>query len=306
MIHFKDITLQDRDLITSYTQNSNRRNCDLSFSNLCSWRFLYDTQFAEINGFIVFKFWTQKQLAYMMPVGKGDLKNTVLQMMDDANKEGDPFVMLGVSTEMREELESIMPHTFAYTIDRDYADYIYLRENLAELKGRKYQQKRNHINRFINAYNEYEFVPITTPEHIKECIHFEAKWCKQNNCDKHEGTGNERESILYGLNHFKELGLMGGILYADGKTVAFTYGMPINKDTFGTHVEKADSMVEGAYAMINREFARYIPEQYHYINREEDLGIPGLRKAKLSYNPAIILDKYLVSLQKNSIDEIDW
>lgn len=306
MINFKDITLQDRDLITSYTQNSNRKNCDLSFSNLCSWRFLYDTQFAEINGFIIFKFWAQKQLAYMMPVGNGDLKKTINQMMEDAKKEGDPFVMLGVSSEMREELEAIMPHTFAYTIDRDYADYIYLRENLAELKGRKYQQKRNHINRFINAHNEFEFVPITTPEHIKDCLHFEAEWCKQNNCDQHEGTGNERESIIYGLNHFDELGLKGGILYADGKAVAFTYGMPINQDTFGTHVEKADSTVEGAYAMINREFARYIPEQYNYINREEDLGIPGLRKAKLSYNPAIILDKYLVSLQKNSIDEFEW
>ncbi len=306
MIDFKDITLQDRDLITSYTQNSNRKNCDLSFSNLCSWRFLYDTQFAEINGFIIFKFWAQKKLAYMMPVGNGDLKKTILQMMDDAKKEGDPFVMLGVSSEMREELEAIMPHTFAYTIDRDYADYIYLRENLAELKGRKYQQKRNHINRFINGHNEYKFVPITTPEHIKECLHFEAEWCKQNNCDKHEGTGNERASIIYGLTHFNELGLKGGILYADGKTVAFTYGMPINQETFGTHVEKADSMVEGAYAMINREFARYIPEQYIYINREEDLGIPGLRKAKLSYNPTIILDKYLVSLQKNSIDEFEW
>lgn len=306
MLNFKNITLSDRDRITSYTLNSNRRNCDLSFSNLCCWRFLYDTQFAEMDGFIVFKFWAHGQLAYMMPVGQGDLKKVVNKMIEDAEKEGEPLVMLGVSSEMREELEEIMPKTFAYTIDRDYADYIYLKENLAELKGRKFQQKRNHVNRFIKAYDNHKFVPITTPEHIKECLHFEAEWCKQNECDKHEGTGNEREAIIYGLNNFDELGLKGGILYAEDKVVAFTYGMPINADTFGTHVEKADATVEGAYAMINREFARYIPEQYTYINREEDLGIPGLRRAKLSYNPTIILDKHMVSLQTDAVDELDW
>lgn len=306
MLNFKNITLSDRDRITSYTLNSNRRNCDLSFSNLCCWRFLYDTQFAEMDGFIVFKFWAHGQLAYMMPVGQGDLKKVVNKMIKDAEKEGEPLVMLGVSSEMREELEEIMPKTFAYTIDRDYADYIYLKENLAELKGRKFQQKRNHVNRFIKAHDNHKFVPITTPEHIKECLHFETEWCKQNECDKHEGTGNEREAIIYGLNNFDELGLKGGILYAEDKVVAFTYGMPINADTFGTHVEKADATVEGAYAMINREFARYIPEQYTYINREEDLGIPGLRRAKLSYNPTIILDKHMVSLQTDAVDELDW
>lgn len=306
MLNFKDITLQDRDTITGYTQSSNRRNCDLSFSNLCCWRFLYDTQFAEIGGFIVFKFWAHNKLAYMMPVGQGNLKKVIKLMVKDAKKEGEPFVMLGVSSEMREELEEIMPHTFAYTIERNYADYIYLKENLANLPGRKFQQKRNFVNRFLKAHNDYEFVPITTPEHIEACIYFEGEWCKQNECDKHEGTGNERQAIIYGLTHFEELGLMGGMLYAEGKIVAFTYGMPINGDTFGTHVEKADSRIEGAYAMINREFANYVPDQFTYINREEDLGIPGLRKAKLSYNPTIILDKYIVSLQSNAIDELEW
>ncbi len=306
MLNFKDITLQDRDTITGYTQSSNRRNCDLSFSNLCCWRFLYDTQFAEIGGFIVFKFWAHNKLAYMMPVGQGNLKKVIKLMVKDAKKEGEPFVMLGVSSEMREELEEIMPHTFAYTIERNYADYIYLKENLANLPGRKFQQKRNFVNRFLKAHNDYEFVPITTPEHIEACIYFEGEWCKQNECDKHEGTGNERQAIIYGLTHFEELGLIGGMLYAEGEIVAFTYGMPINGDTFGTHVEKADSRIEGAYAMINREFANYVPDQFTYINREEDLGIPGLRKAKLSYNPTIILDKYIVSLQSNAIDELEW
>ena len=104
MLNFKNITLSDRDRITSYTLNSNRRNCDLSFSNLCCWRFLYDTQFAEMDGFIVFKFWAHGQLAYMMPVGQGDLKKVVNKMIEDAEKEGEPLVMLDRKSVVRERV----------------------------------------------------------------------------------------------------------------------------------------------------------------------------------------------------------
>ena len=96
MISFKDIELKDKELITSYTQQSPRRNCDLSFSNLCSWRFLYDTQFAVQDGFLVLKFWAGEKLVYMMPVGSGDLKKVLEDMIEDANQEGERFCMLGV------------------------------------------------------------------------------------------------------------------------------------------------------------------------------------------------------------------
>ncbi|WP_373720432.1 DUF2156 domain-containing protein, partial [Bacteroides heparinolyticus] len=161
-----------------------------------------------------------------------------------------------------------------------------------------------HVNKFKRTYN-YEYTPIT-PDRIQECLDLEAIWCKANNCDQHEGTGNERRALVYALHHFDELGLMGGILHVDGKIVAFTFGMPINQDTFGVHVEKADTSIDGAYAMINHEFAKHIPEQYIYINREEDLGIEGLRKAKLSYQPAIILDKYMACLKGEPVEAIKW
>ena len=96
MIAFKDITLADKNTITAFTMNSNRRNCDLSFSNLCSWRFLYDTQFAVVNNFLVFKFWVEGQLAYMMPVGTGDLKAVLRKLIEDAQKEKQQYCMLGV------------------------------------------------------------------------------------------------------------------------------------------------------------------------------------------------------------------
>lgn len=304
MISFKDIELSDRELITRYTQNSPRRNCDLSFSNLCSWRFLYNTQFAILDGYLLLKFWVEEELVYMMPIGNGDLKKVLEALIEDAHQEGKPFCLLGICSGMCSELETFMPGKFQFTADRDYADYLYLRTDLATLSGKKLQAKRNHVNKFKRTYN-YEYTPIT-PDRIQECLELEAIWCKANNCDQYEGTGNERRALVYALRHFDELGLMGGILHVDGKIVAFTFGMPINQDTFGVHVEKADTSIDGAYAMINHEFAKHIPEQYIYINREEDLGIEGLRKAKLSYQPAIILDKYMACLKGEPVEAIKW
>ena len=305
MIPFKDITLADKDTITSFTMKSDRRNCDLSFSNLCSWRFLYDTQFAVVDNFLVFKFWAGEQLAYMMPVGTGDLKAVLWELIEDARKENQHFCMLGVCSNMRADLEAILPEQFTFTEDRDYADYIYLRSDLSTLKGKKFQAKRNHINRFRNTYPDYEYTPIT-PDRIQECLDLEAEWYKVNNCDQQEGTGNERRALIYALHNFEALGLTGGILHVNAKIVAFTFGMPINHETFGVHVEKADTSIEGAYAMINYEFANRIPEQYIYINREEDLGLEGLRKAKLSYQPVTILEKYMACLKEHPMNMVKW
>lgn len=295
MIPFKDIELKDKELITSYTLNSPRRNCDLSFSNLCSWRFLYNTQFAILDGFLLLKFWANDELIYMMPVGDGDLKKILNTLIEDANQEDEPLCLLGLSEEACSELEELMPGKFQFTTDRDYADYLYLRTDLATLSGKKFQSKRNHVNKFKRTYN-YEYTAIT-PDRIQECIDLEAEWCKANDCDQHEGTGNERRALLYALHNFDELGLTGGILHVDGKIAAFTFGMPINQETFGIHVEKANTQIDGAYAMINYEFSNHLPEQYIYVNREEDLGIEGLRKAKLSYQPTIVLAKYMATLK---------
>lgn len=289
MIPFKDLTLEDKETIIKYTMNSNRRNCDLSFSNLCSWRFLYDTQFAEVDGFLVLKFRANKKLANMMPVGEGDLKKVIAGLEENARQENEKLYMLGITPDMKEDLEAVMPGRFSFIADRNYADYIYLRTDLANLSGKKFQSKRNHINKFKKNY-PYEYVPLS-PEYIQECLRLESEWCEANHCEDQESMLNEHRAIAYALTHFDKLGLTGGLLRVDDRFVAFTFGMPINRDTFGVHVEKADTGIDGAYAMINYEFANHIPEQYTYINREEDLGIEGLRKAKLSYHPAVILEK---------------
>lgn len=290
MIDFKDITPGDKELIQSFTLKSTRRNCDLSFANLCSWRFMYHTKFAVVDGFLVLRFFANEELAYMTPVGEGDLAKVLHDLIEDAREVGQPFRMLGMCIGMIADVKAVMPDKFSYTVDRDYADYIYLRTDLATLAGKKYQAKRNHVNKFRKTYPNHEYKAIT-PELIPECLALEATWCKANNCHEEEALQNERKSLTYDLTHFEELGLTGGVLHVDGKIVAFTFGMPINNHTFDVCVEKANTNIDGAYTMINYEFANHISPEYTYINREEDLGIEGLRKAKLSYQPDILLEK---------------
>lgn len=296
MIPFKEITLADKEVIQSYTLNSRRKNCDLSFTNLYSWRFLYHTVYAELGGFLLLRFDAEGELAYMMPVGMGDVKPVLEAMVDDAARAGQPFQLLGVCAEMKAELEEVMPGRFEFTADRDYFDYIYLRSDLVALRGKRYQPKRNFINRFKNNYPHYEYKELV-PELVPECLKLETEWCRTNNCAEDEALQDERRSMTAALSHFGELDLRGGVLHVEGEIVAFTFGAPINHNTFDVCVEKANTDIEGAYTMINNEFAHHIPEQYIYVNREEDLGLEGLRKAKLSYHPAILLEKYMARLK---------
>lgn len=299
MIPFKEISIEDKKKVQSYTLESVRRNCDLSFVNLYSWRFLYHTQVAEMSGFLLIKFYIDGHWVYMMPVGEGDLYPVLRALKEDAEKQAEVFSLLGVCAHMRADLEQAAPDCFDFTVDRDFYDYIYLRSDLMELKGKKYQPKRNHINKFVRTFPNYEYRELT-PELVPECLQLAEVWCKQNETTEKERREleDENKSLTDALLHFQELDLMGGVLHAEGRIVAFTFGAAINQNTFDVCVEKADVEVDGSYAMINNEFVKRIPERYVYINREEDLGVEGLRKAKLSYYPEILLEKWTAICKK--------
>ncbi len=296
-LHYKPLTLADQEAISAITLKSDNQDCDYSFSNLYSWHFLYDPLFCIIDDILVLKYNMEGQPHYMMPMGEGNLLPILQAMIDECHAEGHPFVMDSISEKNAALLEKLMPGRFDISTDRDYCDYIYLRSDLSQLKGKRYQPKRNHINQFMNAYPHWSYTPIT-PDRINECLEMERRWCIANDCEDHEGLGEERQAIVHALMHIDELGLTGGILFVEGKIVGFTFGMPINGDTFGVQVEKADSSIKGAYAVINQQFASHLPERYTYVNREEDLGIEGLRKAKLSYQPTQLLPKYSATLKE--------
>jgi hypothetical protein len=296
MLNFKPITVADKEVITSFTLASAYSNCDFAFANMCSWRFLYDSEFAVADGFLFLRFYVtekgRRHLAYMFPVGTRNdaLAAAITTIEKDAAEHGFPLLMLGVTPESKEVLNTLFPNSFAYIQERNYYDYIYRREDLVNLTGKKFQPKRNHINKFRKLY-DYQYINITA-DITPECMKLEQQWFADNEQENdREALLNERQSMCFALSNFDGLGLMGGAIKVDGKIVAFTYGSPINADTFGIHVEKADINYEGVFSLINQEFASRIPEQYVYLNREEDLGIAGLRQSKLSYNPVIILEK---------------
>ena len=292
-IPFKPITINDKEVITSYTYPSNYQNCDFSFANICSWQFLYETEYAIVNGNLLIRFHIENKtrVVYMAPIGKGNFEESLKLLEKDSLQHGHPLCMLGVTPDARELLEHALPGSFYYIPERDYCDYIYLREDLATLRGKKFQAKRNHINQFTKKY-VYEF-RIMTSGMIDECLILERKWHALHAKEEdQEDLENERISMLYALQHFEELGIQGGAIYIENQMIAFSFGAPINHNTFGVHVEKAAVNSEGVYAVINKEFAASLPEKYIFLNREEDLGILGLRQAKLSYNPVLLLEKF--------------
>lgn len=295
-IPFHPLTLDDKDLIQQRVLHTERRNCDLNFMNLVSWRFLYDTEVADYDGWLLFRFKADGHLAYLSPVGDGDWAQMMRTLVEDSTLEGHPFLMLGVCENALNKLDEALPGYFYATADRNYTDYIYRRESLATLSGKKLQPKRNFANRFANHYPDFETLPLTR-ELIAQCIDLDEKWADQKESETDAGRYTyeaERRSLITVFDNWEKLDGRGLVLRTGGEIVAFTYGAPINYDTFDVCVEKADTSYEGAFAMINREFARSLPEQYVYLNREEDLGIEGLRRSKLSYHPEILLQKYTV------------
>ena len=188
-------------------------------------------------------------------------------------------------------LEEWYPGRFEIEYDRDYADYVYETEKLATLSGKKLHGKRNHINKFKAMYEgRWSYEPMSE-SNLEECFQMALKWRNENGCEEDEEKNAEMCVTLNALRLFKELELVGGILKIDGEVAAFTLGEPVCSDTFVVHIEKAYAEVQGAYPMINQQFVEHECMDYQYVNREEDTGAEGLRKAKLSYRPAFMVEK---------------
>ena len=323
MIKFKDLSTSDRALIQRFTLYGERQNCDLSFSNLISWRFLYNTQFAVIDDYLVFRFHTGRHLAYMMPIPKPQVMEdgsyrvkpcdecsvkVIRTIRDDSIAMGHPFLMLGVCNYMVDLIEQSFPDTFTIEPNRNFADYIYTRDKLINLSGKKLQSKRNHINKFKSLYPQYTYRPLTE-DLIPQCLELEKQWRKVSKDDTDEqdldeSLSIELRSMTRAFHRWDRLDLTGGTIWVDDKLVAFTFGCPINQTTFDVCVEKADVNYEGSFSIINQEFVKHLPEQYCYINREEDMGNEGLRRAKLSYHPDILLEKNTV-MEKHPLREFE-
>ena len=289
-IVFQSVDIQHRAILLPYLRKHSQ-TCDRNFTNQFCWKRHYHTQWAEVNGWLVVRAHIngERKAAYI-PFSQNDYPHyseIIPILEEDAKRNDQPLSLMGLSDEECELLQQQYPNAFVFDRNRDFADYIYRAEDLRTLKGRKYAQKRNHVNKFKSLYSFY-YEPITR-DNIDDCLQLEKEWIAQHDDD--ESALAEYNTIHLAFQHFEELELLGGALYVDNQIVAFTYGSPVNDRVFCTHVEKGNLRYEGVYQMINHQFAQHIPEQYIYINREEDLGMLGLRKSKLSYEPEYLAYK---------------
>ncbi len=287
MIDFQPVRLEDKEPIERFTLTAQTPNCDLSFANMYCWRERYHSEWAVVGGYLVIRFQIDggRRTGYMQPLGDGDFSEIIPLLEADARENGQRLRIIGLNERGREILRRTCPDRFAFASLRAAEDYIYRAEDLRTLAGRRYQSKRNHINRFTAAYPDYRYEALT-PQHAEECLALERQWQRErDNTANDADLMAERRAMQLGFAHFERLGMRGGALYVGSRLVAFTYGSALNRNTFDIHAEKADTSYEGAFTMINRLFAATLPPEFEYINREEDLGIAGLRKSKLSYHP---------------------
>lgn len=293
MLNFKPVDFSDREWINEQLKKSDFKSCDYSFVNNFIWSKPYGVEFTDINGFYCLK----NKYSYTYPAGSGDIKPVIEALINDAAERKIKFKLRGIMKEKAEELENLFPDKFDITTDRGESDYIYLSEKLISLSGKKLHSKRNHIARFKDNHDwQYENI---TKDNINDCIKMSREWCEMYNDNTDTSLNEEICAVNTAFKYFFELNLKGGLIRADGKTVAFTIGEPLSSDTFVVHIEKAFANIQGAYPIINQQFIEHNAAGYKYVNREEDMGDEGLRKAKLSYKPEIILDKYTAVLKEN-------
>ena len=289
MLEFKKVEIDDIEVYKKFIANTTELSCDITFINLLVWQCSYNNMIAVSDGLLFIKTGTGEKESFRLPLGR-NLKKGV-EMIKEYCGDRSP-VFYAAEGEALEEFKKHFGDEFELRELRDTFDYIYLRENLAELGGKKYHSKRNHINNFSKKY-EWHYEPITT-ENIPDVKLCAKSWYeeKADRMDRHMIC--ERDGIETLLNNMEALEAKGGAIYVDGKVVAFTIGSAINDIAFNIHIEKALGDFAEGYTVINREFAKNELSQYTLINREEDMGIEGLRKAKLSYYPEILLKKYTV------------
>lgn len=295
-MEFHPVTAEDSLWARPLLEQTHYRSCEFSFGNIFMWAERYGTAITCVDQFVVARNIGHTHHHFLYPAGHGDLGNVIELCVKDALDAGKNPMFYSIPKTEVERVEQLFPGKFEFTTKRDDDDYLYLAQDLAELPGKAHQKKRNHASRFEKDYPDWEYQPIG-PENLALVQQFNEEWGRiYDGADA--GLAGEHSAIGRTLEHFEKLGLVGGLLLGGGKPLAFCYGCKVSDEVLDTQVEKAYHDVNGAYTVINREFARAQGAAYTYINREEDLGEEGLRKAKLSYKPALMESKYYAVLKQ--------
>ena len=295
MIQFERLQLARRAEYDQYLQTAGR-GCGYSFANLYIWG---RQRAAFTGGYLAIFSQFDRKAVYPFPVGQGELRPVLDAIIADAGQRGIPCCITGMTKADCDLLESLYPGRFRFYHDRDGYDYVYHIDDLAELKGRKFQRKRNHVNRFFLLHPRCRLEPLTEAN-LEAVQDMATAWYLHRQAKDPDGDYHlEQLALMRALAAPEKLGMDGLVLLEGEKILAFSMASRLSPDPMDIHFEKARDDVDGAYAAINQAFAKYLREKYteiRYLNREDDMGLEGLRKAKLSYNPAFLVEKYWARL----------
>ena len=282
-LDFHKITIEDKPFFDKYYSVYPQYSGYTSFATLFCWRDMMnceicvekDEPFVRINA--------KGKNAFFLPQTE---KDNIKSFIGTADKEGYAYLLLGLSEKQKIIIDGLYPEKFIFRRTRNSDNYIYLREDLASLSGKKLHAKKNHLNKFKKTYT-YEYKPLDGSMK-NECIEVSKIWLERKSTDEK----TDFPACAEALYNMEALSLKGGAIIHEGKIIAFSLGEKLNDEMALIHYEKADTAYEGVFAAINNEFIVNEWGGVKYINREEDLGIEGLRKSKLSYHPYKISETY--------------
>lgn len=305
MISFSRLQLAQKAQYEDILFACGSRSCEYSFANLYLWGRQEAAFFPE--GVAFFSHFYGKSV-YPYPIGTGNRRAVLEAVLEDAKSRGIPCRITSMTQAETQELESWFPGRFLFRPDRDGFDYVYAIDDLADLKGRKFQKKRNHVHKFQASHPDCLSVPLEK-ENLPQAQEMVAQWFRQRLAeDPHGDYLLEQIALSRAFRHFEALGMEGLMLVENGQVLAVTLASRLSENTMDVHFEKAREDVDGAYAAVNCEFARYLRLKHPelaFLNREDDLGLPGLRQAKLSYQPHHMEEKYNAYLAEGLHGEDD-
>lgn len=296
---FRPITLDAKSTIERYTKPWALECSDLSFANLFIWGADGKMEYAEKNHSLYIKMDFEGVPVYFWaPIpeyGKTvDYRKAIYDGFAYMKQIGVEPTYRSVWTPFRDKMLEACPELFCVPTDISW-DYVYSRESLATLKGKKLHGKRNHINKFLSQNPDYEYKKLE-PSMVPDCIALYEHWSEEKD-EPSTQLEDEKRSVFLALNNMDVLGLTGGTIYLNEKLCAFTVGERLLPQMQLIHIEKANTDIDGLYPMINQQYILHECESVEWINREEDMGLEGMRKAKRSYNPARMVEKYMLSLR---------
>ncbi|WP_215829086.1 DUF2156 domain-containing protein [Pelorhabdus rhamnosifermentans] len=292
-ILFQPVLLEDKEVIDEFLHSNPSESSNCNFTNFYMWRKPYHIEWTVVDDCLCVKASHHGQTYLLPPVANkgGNIDKALVAILRYFEEMGEQFMLKGVTVESKAVLEALRPGNFQFVSDRDNFDYVYLAEDLIGLKGRKYSSKKNHLNYFKRTYSQYQYLSITN-DLLPSCLETALEWYDLRGLDEESEIELEKAAVIDLLNHYEVLGLSGGAILIDGKMEAFTIGEQLTSNMALVHIEKGNPNIRGVYQAINQEFCRDRWSDMKYINREEDMGMEGLRQAKESYHPVKLVEKY--------------